>query len=220
MGLFSRLRAIFLGSAHDALDKIEDPILLMNQYIRDMESECEKAHRMLVEQAAFEARIHRQHLSAAVIARKREAQATMAMRGGDETLAREALKEKLQYEQQMEALELQLVEATKNTAALRAAKDELTAKLQELKNQRIILSSRAQTAKAKKQMNKALSALDSESSVAKFKRMEEKILRMETEADAMGSLREQTLEQRLSKLPDPAVDAELERLKQQLNTAI
>ena len=43
MSIFKRVRDITVASINEILDKVEDPVAMLNQYLRDMESEIQKA---------------------------------------------------------------------------------------------------------------------------------------------------------------------------------
>lgn len=43
MGVFKRIKDMTKASVNDMLDKVEDPIVMLNQYLRDMEAEIHEA---------------------------------------------------------------------------------------------------------------------------------------------------------------------------------
>lgn len=51
--VLKRIRDMFVASVHEGLDKMENPKVMLNQYVRDMESDiakannCETAHDCL-----------------------------------------------------------------------------------------------------------------------------------------------------------------------------
>jgi len=172
------------ASVHDLLDKMEDPITMLNQYMRDMSEEIRDAETTVARQMAAERRMQLRLDEAFRIGQTRESQAEEALRDGNEPLARKLLEEKVQCDQQVADLAGHQAQAS-------AQVSELTAQLQEMKEQfsamqgkRDELAVRAQMAKARKQMAQinTLHTIKS-GSAAGFGRMEEKILQMEAEAD-------------------------------------
>lgn len=99
MGVFKRIKDITKASVNDLLDKVEDPIVMLNQYLRDMEAEIRDAEVTVAKQMANERRMKQRLDEAARISAQREAQAELALRNGQEEVARKMLEEKIHYDQ-------------------------------------------------------------------------------------------------------------------------
>jgi len=187
MGVFQRMKDLTKASVHDLLDKLEDPIVMLNQYLRDMEIEIHEAEVTVAKQMASERRMKQRLDELVRLGIEREGQAEHALRNGNETHARKLLEEKIQFDQQ--AADLMGLHSQAN-----AQVNELTAQLHEMKeeyyklrNKRNELAARSQMAKARKQMAQisTLHTIESGSASRGFHRMEEKILQMEAEADVV-----------------------------------
>ncbi|MFD0675051.1 PspA/IM30 family protein [Cohnella sp. GCM10027633] len=185
MGVFQRMKDLTKASMHDWLDKLEDPIVMINQYIRDMEKEIHEAEVTVAKQMTAERRMKQRLEESIRLSAEREGQAELALRGGNEELARKLLEDKVQFGRQAEELSGLHGQAYAQVAELTAQLHEMKEEYYKLRNKRNELSARAQMAKARKQMAQvsALHTIESGNASRGFHRMEEKIMQLEAEAD-------------------------------------
>lgn len=224
MGVFQRISDITKASIHEVLDKVEDPILMLNQYLRDMEEEIAKAEVTVAKQIANERKLKHRLDDVARQSADREAKAVEALKNGQEGSAAKALEEKLYYDER-------IIEYTEMHHTSKVQVEELSAQLHEMKNEfyqmrnkRNELVSRAQLAKARKQMSQVgyTNQIESGNATRGFHRMEEKIMELEVEAELVRkphtSSRAYTTA--LDAEKKSKIDEQLAALKEKLNPSL
>ena len=92
MGVMERLSTLIRANINDMLDQAEDPEIMLNQILRDMETEINRARSQVADMMAQE-RLFRDDLDAEErkVAHMTE-RAEHYVRQGDDGMAREALK--------------------------------------------------------------------------------------------------------------------------------
>lgn len=215
MALFKRVRDITAATVNDMLDKAEDPVKMINQFIRDMEEDIAEAEVSVAKQIAMEKRFKEQMDETAALVEKRQEQAVKALELGNEDLARKALQDK---KDQQEKLDLYTSEYNKSKALaddLRQKLDQMKDEFGKMKNRREMLVARADSARVQKQINRAMGNFSTDSASRGFARMEEKVAQLEAEAEASEELKSpsKSLDDELKKLDDPGVEDELAALK-------
>src|SRR5688572_27929743 len=103
--VFKRIRDFTTATIHEWIDGLEDPMMMLKPYIRDMEVEIEKAERAIAKQKALVCKFQRQADEARKFVVKRTGQAQLAVEAGEEALARQVLHSKLQCEGQVQQYE-------------------------------------------------------------------------------------------------------------------
>ncbi len=84
MGVFQRIKDMTKASVNELLDKLEDPIVMLNQYLRDMEEEIAKAEVTVAKQMANERRLKQRVDEFNRLAQEREQLAMNALKDGQE----------------------------------------------------------------------------------------------------------------------------------------
>lgn len=188
MSLFKRLRDVTMSNLNALIDKAEDPIKLTDQYLRDMQEDLEDAEKAVAQQIAIEKRFKMQLEEQEALVNKRQEQATLAVEAGNLDLARRALEEKKAAEQKVAEFKIGYDQNHAAANNLRLKLDEMRKQYTEMKNKRETLVARYNSAKAQNEINKAMAGFSSDTAMSGLKRMEEKMLQMEAQADASNEL--------------------------------
>lgn len=211
---FKRMKTIVSSELNSMLDKAEDPVKMLDQFLRDMGEDIQEAEAAVAKQIANEKILKRKAEDAQAMIEKRQAQAEKAVQAGEDELAKRALQEKKEYENQATLLNQSYEQAKSDSQILKSKLDEMKREYQEMVLKKDSLKARAESAKTRTKINRSMSSIGGDESRQGFARMEEKVLRFEAEAETSEDLSTQsrTLDDEFKKL-DTVVDDELAELK-------
>ena len=226
MGILKRFKDIMSANVNAMLDKAEDPEKMIDQYLRDLESDLGKVKAETASVMAEESKAQRQVRENQESIEKMQRYAEKALLAGNENDARQFLTQKASLEEKQNLLYENLSIASQNAAQMRQMHDKLEKDIQELRQRKAAIKVKMQTAKARERMNKLGESYGkAEGSMAAFDRMEEKANKMLDEANAMAELNAEEKEDIGSLMgkyddatvgTDSAVDASLAEMKQRL----
>lgn len=213
--VFKRMRDIFVATINEGLDKVENPVVMINQYLRDMENEIGKAKSSIVRQKTLEESFRRQWHYAKDMAEKRGRQAQLAFDGGEEDLARKAIAEKKYYEERAEYYDKLYHKATEQVKELDDQLARLREKFEVLRDRKFSLVARANAAKTKERMQMSMQRFDGESAVREFERMEDRIREIEIRSSLYEPSADKNDYSKLTKLEyNDDVEKEIEKMRQ------
>ncbi len=223
MGLFSRLATLIRSNINELINKAEDPEKMLNQVLVDMKQQLVEAKKQVAVAIADEKRLKKQYEQEKAKVDDWERKAMLAVKAGNDDLARAALARKAEHEEMAKTLEAQWQAQKEAVDKLKQALRSLDAKIEEAKRKRNILVSRQKRAEAQRTINETLSNIQSTSAFDTFERMADRVTQLEAEAEASaelgGALPEASLESQFKALEAGSVDDELEALKKRMALA-
>ena len=184
MGIFKRLKTITMAEINGLLDGIEDPIAMLNEYSREMEKEIVKGQQALARQIFVEKKQAALISETKLVVDKRTRQAKLAIEQGDEAMAKLAVQEKLNNENQLQLYVDQLESIKGQTQILIEKLNQLKETYNQMQHKKILLASRANVAQSMKQIQKVTVSFNTDDIARGVARAEEKILMMEAEVQA------------------------------------
>ena len=197
MGIFTRLFKIGQAEANNLVDKLEDPIKLTEQGIRDLKKDLDESLKAFAEVKSLAIRSKRELNDYASKANDYEQKAMLILKksqdGSIETadagrLAGQALtkKEECTSNAARSKGDLQKLEVSINQ--LQANINNLKSKVSHYENELKTLKARAKVSAATKKINKSLSGIDSNSTISMLEKMKDKVSRDEELAEAYGEM--------------------------------
>ena len=217
MGIFTRFRDIISANINAMLDKAEDPEKLIKLMIREREDTLVEIKASCAGVMADGKKIERQLEEAQFREKQWRERAELAVNKGRDDLAREALVEKRGYDDRADALKRELEECESLVAQYQDDIRQLEEKLGTARERQRVLVQRHIHANRKKRAQQEIRRMNSAEAVIKFEELENRIERMEAEADLVNFGRKPILETELDTL---AVDDEIEKELQDLKSSL
>lgn len=224
-GIISRFKDIMSSNINALLDKAEDPAKMIDQYLRNLESDLGKVKAETASVMAEEKRAKRELNELNEQISKMQKYAEKALMAGNESDARLFLDKKNQLSQNLQSLQQSYHMAHENAVKMRSMHDKLVKDIGELNARRDQLKAKLSVAKTQERLNKIGSSVNgAKGNLSAFDKMEEKINKQLDEANAMAELnapKEDSIEDLMSKYDDnnvstSDVDDELQELKNKL----
>lgn len=224
MGIFARLARLIQSNLNDLISRSEDPEKMLNQIVLDMNNQLAEATKHVAVAIADEKRLARlvEQETAAVAEWKRRAE--MAIRAGNDELAREGLSRRKEHEQLRAGYDVQWQKQKTAVDQLKKALRALNSKIEEAKRKKNLLIAQKKRAEAQKAIHEAMGGLRDQSAFETFDRMAQRIETMEHEAEASAELAEEysgdVLKSKFDDLEQTAgADEDLLALKREMGLA-
>ena len=214
MGIFTRFRDIISSNINAILDKAEDPEKLIKLMIREMEDTLVEIKAACAGAMASSKKVQRQLTTVQDRIQYWEEKAQLAVSKGRDNLAREALIEKRRYTRRIQGLENEHTEHNLLIEQYQADIRQLEEKLKAARDKQRLLVQRHIHANQKIQAQEEIRRVDSASAMMKFDELENRIERMEAEADLINFGKQSTLDTEFEILgADEEIEKELQALK-------
>ena len=230
MNFFKRLFKIGEAEAHSAIDKMEDPIKMTEQGIRDMKIDLDKSLEALAQVKALAIRARNDREEYESKAQDYEQKAMLILKkaqSGDmdtaeaDRLAREALIKKEESLQHVNRTKEESEKFDKSVSQLEKNVQEIKQNISKWENELKTLKARVKVSKATKNLNKQMAEMDSSSTVSMLERMKDKVNQEEALAEAYGDIANasKSIDEELDKAVDVTeanAEDDLAKLKEQL----
>ena len=192
-GFLSRLFKIFQTEANDAINKLENPVKMTEQGIRDLKKDLDAALRSLAEVKSITIRTRKEFAAHQKGERDWEAKA-VALIGKAESgelepneadrLASEALKKRDTYKKRAQETQKVLKNYEAMTKKIEENIRKLKQQISEWESELNSLKARSKVSKVSAKVNRQLAGVDSSDTIANLNRMKEKIEEQEALAES------------------------------------
>jgi len=221
MGLLDRLSRLLRANLNAFVSDAEDPIKILDQSVADMQEDLVKLRQAVAMAIASQKRLEKQADQAKEQIMNWFSRAELALKKGEDDLAREALSRKKTFQETYESLSTQFQSQNGQVEKLKKSLLLLERKIAEARTKKDMLKARAQAAKAQQQIQSAVGDLGSKSAMAAFERMEDKVEALEASGQAALELAGADLESKFAELEGANdIEKELETLRMQLKSGV
>ncbi len=221
MGLIDRLSRLLRANLNAFVSDAEDPIKILDQSVSDMQEDLVKLRQAVAIAIASQKRLENQAAQSKEQIKNWFSRAELALKKGEDDLAREALSRKKTFQATFESLSTQFQQQNGQVEKLKKSLLLLERKIAEARTKKDMLKARAQAAKAQKQIQSAVGDVGSKSAMAAFERMEDKVEELEASGQAALELAGEDLENKFAVLEsDDDIEKELEILRRQLKSGV
>ena len=197
MNIFKRLLRIGQAEIHSAVDKMEDPIRMTEQGIREMREDLDKAIEALAQIKAMAIRAKNDKTKKQASADDYQNKAVLLLTKAQkeeldmvtaEKLAKEALALKENLLAEVNSLAEQQLVHEKSADEIQKNIEVIRFNITKWENELKTLKSRVRVSKATKEVNKQMAQIDSNSTISMLERMKEKVEEEEALAQAYGDI--------------------------------
>lgn len=219
MAIFSRIADILKANINDMIDKAENPEKMVKQLIIEIEQDVDEATQALGQAMGSQKMAAKELADAMAKSADWNDKAKLALKNGNEALARKALECKTNVDAQIEPLQKSYDEITAQVDKMKDQVQTLRMKLDEARARQQVLIARAKMAAAATTASSSINTANIDSAFAKLDKLESKVVEKESVAEAYGdmSTNETTAEQQFADMAkQAAIDDELARLKAEL----
>ena len=221
MGLLDRLSRLLRANLNAFVSDAEDPTKILDQSVSDMQDDLVKLRQAVAMAIASQRRLDNQASQAKEQIKNWLSRAELALKKGEDDLAKEALSRKKTFQETFESLSIQSQTQNGQVEKLKKSLLLLERKISEAQTKKNMLKARAQAAKAQQQIQSAVGDLGSNSALAAFERMEDKVEALEASGQAALELAGEDLESKFAALEgDDDIENELEILRTQLRSGV
>lgn len=197
LNVFKRLLRIGEAEAHSAINKMEDPIKMSEQALRELREELRKAMEGLAEVKAISIRTKRDENEAQEAAADYEQKAMLLLKRAQagevdpteaDRLATEALERKAEHAKRAEQARGEREKYDQMTASLEAKVRDIKKQIAQWENELKTLKARARVSTATRKLNQQMANIDTSSTISTLERMRDKVEQEEALAQSYGEI--------------------------------
>jgi phage shock protein A len=219
MSVMKRVRDISVATFNDKLERSEDPVKLIDRYLMEQNEQIQQSDKLYQQCVQHATQLKLQYVQAEQLRNKREEQALLALKAGEDDLARLALQEKMLHDEKYEQYKQLYDQNMAAISELSKQVEVLRADYAEVYNKRQYYVARMQSVQLQQRMNERLGFSGQQSGTRIFQRLEDRITGLELETQSLSDVRRKGQEFLLEagNSMKNLLESELTKLRQKLD---
>src|ERR1043165_5496636 len=210
MGLWARMKRVFFASTGAALDKIENPELVLQQTIRDMRDRVPELNNAVAQVMATERLLLKQKENLAVQKVDLDSKIKAAVKMNGDDIATAYIGQLQQVSQDLERTEVQAEHAGLASKQALKARDNYVLNMKKRTAEAMQLISAAKQAKLQEQLAQTMDTFNIGDDASTFNEMREKIDRRVAAAEAKLQLGTSSVDNQMQDIEREAMDIQLQ----------
>jgi phage shock protein A len=200
MGLMDRVATLMRANLNDMIDKAEHPEKMIKQLILDMENQLIQVKTQVAVAIADQHMLEQKEKENQGLAEEWMRKAERAVDKKQDDLARSALERHRSYQQLTGSFKEQVADQVAQVEELKAALRKLDQKLSEARAKSQVLIAQHRRSRAVGKARDAQLAIGSESKIAGFERMKQRVEHEMAVSQAKGEMVEESLDEKFAAL--------------------
>ena len=214
MGIMDRISTLLRANINDLLDRAEDPEKMLDQILRDMQTNIQEARTQVATMIAQEKELQADLTETTGLSAEWQSKAERAVSAGKDDLAREALRRKKDNDDSAALYQQQLTTQQETLTRMKSQLGALDSKYQDALSKRDSLIARHRRAKSEQKVADAVAQFSPMDPSNDLDRIERKIRGDESKAAATQEINASSLDSQFDELDyDVDVEDELTKLK-------
>lgn len=220
MGIIARFKDIMAANINALLDKAENPEKMIDQYLRNLESDLAKVKQETASVMADETKAKRELDECTQEIAKMQSYAEKAVLAGNDEDAKKFLMKKKDLVVKQASLQEVYALAAENSSKMKQMHEKLVGDISQLNTRRDALKAKIAVAKTQETINKVTSSVNGAAdNLAAFDKLEAKVNKKLDQANAMAELNAKGVNEvddiarKYDTMATPEVDDELAALK-------
>ncbi|MGB3205621.1 MAG: PspA/IM30 family protein [Crinalium sp.] len=193
MGLIDRILRVVRANINSLVSQTEDPEKILSQAVFEMQENLIQLRQAVAGAIATQKRTERQSRQNQATAEEWYRRAQLALQQNQEDLARLALTKRKSYQETASALQAQLEQQSLIVSRLKQDMRTLESKINDAKTKKDMYIARARSAVATQRLNEMLGNVTTGNTLGAMERMEEKVIQLEAQSEAISSLGDENL---------------------------
>ncbi|OAB46314.1 PspA/IM30 family protein [Paenibacillus glacialis] len=221
MSVFRRMRDITVATLNERLEQSQDPVKLIDQFLRATRDDITEVEKLFQQYASHTRQLKQQVDQASSMKDKREEQAILALKAGEDHLAKLALQEKIIYEEKLEQYGGLFEDSRLSLRELENQMNDLKLEYQTVYSKRQYYSARMENIRLQQRMNQRMGEFGGKDVPKMFNQLEDRITDWELETRSLRELRragQDYLDQAGASVSS-VLEKEMARLKEKLNNS-